>query len=419
MAQASSTPVSFAPPRPARRAGRLLPIVLSLAGLAFPATAAPQSAPAPPPGPRTSIGHEGWSGSRWFERGLELHEDGKWDAAIEAFSKAIEKGYREEVASFNIACGHARKGDKERAFEWLEKAEASGFRLSANLDDGDLDSLRSDPRFTRLKAKARQARAARDGEEVRKAVSRFDLLMGRSPRNGRALYDVGRDLLAAGEYDRAARAFVAAAEAGRREGTALYNAACARALEGRKAEALDLLGRAVESGYDGPGHMRGDDDLDAIRSEPRFARILEDAEALSLDGFPSLGARLLRSQMKAEADEAASRFRRYLKDHPRSGRAFSNLGTVHLAAEEDREAALAFAKALELGYRRPATTYNLACAHARLKERDAAFARLEEAIALGAVSADHLEEDDDLWNLRRDPRFGKAVEKARKAGRDR
>ena len=419
MAQASPTPVPLAPPRPSRRAGRLLPLVLSLAGLVLPASAAPQPAPAPSPGPRTSIGHAGWSGARWFERGLELHEDGEWDAAIEAFTRAIEKGHREEVASFNIACGHARKGDKERAFEWLGKAEASGFRVSSNLDDGDLDSLRSDPRFTELKAKARRTRAARDGEEVRKAVSRFDLLMGRSPRNGRALYDVGRDLLSAGEYDRAARAFVAAAEAGRREGTALYNAACARALEGRKAEALDLLERAVEAGYDGPGHMRGDDDLDAIRAEPRFARILENAEALSLDGFPSLGARLLRSQMKAEADEAASRFRRYLKDHPRSGRAWSNLGTVRLAAEEDREAALAFAKSLELGYRRPATTYNLACAHARLKERDAAFARLDEAIALGAVSADHIEEDDDLWNLRRDPRFEKAVERARKTGRDR
>jgi tetratricopeptide (TPR) repeat protein len=350
---------------------------------------------------------------------MELHEDERWDEAIAAFRRSIEAGHREEIASFNIACAFARKGDTDRAFEWLGKAEASGFEVASHLDDSDLDSLRSDRRFTELKAKARKARSGKNGEKVRKAGTRLELLLAQSPRNGRALFDVGRDLLAGGEYDRAAEAYVAAAEAGRREGTSFYNAACARALQGRNAEALDLLERAVAAGYDGPGHLRNDDDLDGLRSEPRFDRIVKDAEALSLEGFPSLGARLLRSQMEAEAEEEAARFTSYLKEHPRSGRAWSSLGTISLAAEKDREAARAFAKALELGYRRPATTYNLACAHARLKERDAAFAWLDRAIDLGAATADHIEEDDDLWNLRRDPRFEKAVEKARRTARER
>jgi tetratricopeptide (TPR) repeat protein len=239
--------------------------------------------------------------------------------------------------------------------------------------------------------------------------------MAATPKDGRALFDVGRKLLASAEYDRAARAFVAAAEAGRRPGTSLYNGACARALANQKAEALDLLQRAVDAGFDGASHMKGDDDLDALRSEPRFAQLLKDAEALSLEGFPSLGARLLRSQKVAEAEEAAARFERYLRTHPSSGRAWSNLGTVHLAAENDREAVRAFGKAYDFGFRRPATMYNLACAHARLKEKDRAFEWLDKAIDAGAVSARHIEEDDDLWNLRRDPRFRTAVAKARTA----
>ncbi len=396
---------------PARRRPplRSLAFPLLLAALAAPsAPAAPQAAP-------PAAARDTRSGSEWFDRGMELHEDGKWDAAIEAFRKAIEKGYREEVATYNAACAYARKGETDRAFEWLEKAMAAGFDVHGHLDDSDLEPLHSDPRWTALKAKAREARAGRDQAKVKRAVERFDLLVARTPRDGRALYDVGRDLLRWGDYDRAARAFVAAAEAGVREGTALYNAACARALAGRKDEAFDLLRRALDAGFDDPDHLRDDDDLDGLRSDARFRLLLKDADDLTLDGFPSLGARLLRSQMVAEAEEAATRLEAYLKRRPESGRGWSNLGLVSLAAEDEPKAARAFRRALDLGYRKGATSYNLACAHARMKQKDEAFAWLDRAIDAGFTSWQRMEEDDDLWSLRRDPRFEKAVAKAKRA----
>ncbi|MBK9376133.1 MAG: tetratricopeptide repeat protein [Holophagales bacterium] len=250
--------------------------------------------------PAREQGGDRRSGSEWFDRGMELHEDERWDAAIDAFRKAIEAGYREEVATFNIACARARKGEKDLAFEWLDKAMQGGFDVHGHLDDSDLDGLHSDPRWTELKRKAREARAGRDLAKVRRTAERFDLLVTRTPPDGRALYDVGRDLLKYADYDRAARAFVAAAQAGVREGTSLYNAACARALASQKAEALDLLQRALDAGFDDPDHLREDDDLDGLRADPRFRQLLKDAEELTLDGFPSLGARLLRSQMVAE-----------------------------------------------------------------------------------------------------------------------
>jgi len=290
-----------------------------------------------------------------------------------------------------------------------------GFDVYSYLGDDDLDSLHSDPRWTDLKSKARAARAGRDQAKLKSAVARFDALMARPAKDGRSLYDSGRDLLRLAEYDRAARAFVAAAETGTREGTSLYNAACARALANQRDEALALLRRAVDAGFDDPDQIRKDDDLDSLRSDPRLAALLVDAEALSLEGFPSWGARILRSERVAQAREAATRFEQYLKTHPASGRAWSNLGVVSLAAENPGDAAKAFGKALGLGYRRPATLYNLACAHAQLKEKDKAFEWLDKAIDAGYVDAGHIEDDDDLWNLRRDPRFRKAVEKARAA----
>lgn len=355
------------------------------------------------------------SGSEWFDRGMELHGDERWDAAIEAFRKAIEAGYREEVAAFNIACAQTRKGEEDLAFEWLDKAMQVGFDVHGHLDDSDLDGLHSDPRWTDLKRKAREARAGRDQARVRRAAERFDLLVTRTPRDGRALYDVGRELLRNADYDRAALAFVAAAEAGIREGTSLYNAACARALANQRPEALGLLRRALDAGFDDPDHLREDDDLDILRAEPGFRQLVKDAEELTLEGFPSLGARLLRSQKVAEGEEAATRFESYLKRHPDSGRGWSNLGYASLAAENDRQAVRAFKKALDLGYRKPATMYNLACAHARLKEKDEAFTWLGRAIDAGFRSYRQIEDDDDLFNLRRDPRFPKAVGKARKS----
>jgi len=348
---------------------------------------------------------------------MDLLGERRWDAAAEAFRVAIEKGYREEVASYNLACAHARKGDSDLAFEWLDKAMKAGFDVYGHLDDSDLDALHGDPRWAELKKRAREARAGRDQAKVRRAAERFDLLAERTPPDGRALYDVGRDLLRHADYDRAARAFVAAAGAGVREATSLYNAACARALANQKPEALDLLQRALDAGFDDPDHLRDDDDLDGLRAEPRFRQLLKDADALTLDGFPSLGARLLRSQKAAEAEDAATRIEGYLKRRPESGRGWSNLGYVRLAAEDERQAVRAYRKALDLGYRKGVTMYNLACAHARLKERDEAFGWLDRAIEAGFTSWRRIEEDEDLFHLRRDPRFEKAVAKARAAGR--
>ena len=55
-----------------------------------------------------------------------------------------------------------------------------------------------------------------------------------------------------------------------------YNAACGYALSGSKEEAIDWLEYSVKSGYNDFDHLRKDTDLDGLRNEKRYKKLLTD-----------------------------------------------------------------------------------------------------------------------------------------------
>jgi hypothetical protein len=65
----------------------------------------------------------------------------------------------------------------------------------------------------------------------------------------------------------------------------MYNLACAYSLLDRKDEAFNWLFKALDAGFDGNGNLRGDDDLDNLRGDPRFRQAL--ARLKSPDGDSS------------------------------------------------------------------------------------------------------------------------------------
>lgn len=394
-------------PEPLRALAAAFALLLPL-GASRPADAAPPRAGAGLAAPRAE------SGSSWFSRGMRDHERGRYDEAIAAFRKAIDLGYREDASAYNIACGYALKGDADHAFEWLKKAAAYGFDVESYLDDDDLESLHADPRWKDLKKEARAARRDEKKAEGERAAKRYESLVASGGRHGAALYRAGMDLLQAGRHDLAEKAFRASAAAGHRPGASIYNAACALARAGKKAEALDALEKALAEGYDDARHIERDDDLESLHGEKRFTELVDLAEDLSLDaGVEGFLGNILPHTSRSAWRGEIPRYAKVAKAHPGIGRAWFNLGYAQLMSDRPEAASASFGKALDLGYRKPTTLYNLACSEARAGNTDKAFERLTQAIAVGFDAADRMRNDSDLDSLRGDARFRKVLREAR------
>ncbi len=90
-----------------------------------------------------------------------------------------------------------------------------------------------------------------------------------------------------------------------------YNLACALARLGKTPEALAALEMAVLKGFDDPDHIRQDDDLTSLRTEPRFARCVQKAEETARAHAPSYepGAEMKGLKTLEAAPEGGLRYR--------------------------------------------------------------------------------------------------------------
>ena len=91
------------------------------------------------------------NGSAWQLLGYSYQAQGKLDKAIPAHLQAAKFPRNAPTALYNAACAYALKGDVNRAFQYLQRAGATGgVDLRRALTDPDLESLREDPRFAGL-----------------------------------------------------------------------------------------------------------------------------------------------------------------------------------------------------------------------------------------------------------------------------
>jgi hypothetical protein len=145
----------------ARRSLRwtLAGLMITCAGLATPLTAArPGTSGADERAAleRTLAAHPTDRAS-WLRLARMQRAAGAHAAAAAAYDRALALAPDPRIL-YDAACAHARAGQREQAFVWLDQAAASGGIPVTQLDgDDDLASLRGDSRFAALRDKARRA----------------------------------------------------------------------------------------------------------------------------------------------------------------------------------------------------------------------------------------------------------------------
>lgn len=110
----------------------------------------------------------------------------------------------------------------------------------------------------------------------------------RHPENIEAWILLGEDLTRAGRYEDGMRVDEHLVRLRPEHPTFHYNLACSLALLGCEERALSSLEHAIDLGYRDDEFMEGDEDLAAIRSNPRFNKLLRRIREDTADGMSSI-----------------------------------------------------------------------------------------------------------------------------------
>ncbi len=217
----------------------------------------------------------GWTNpeaNRLMHEALRAWQAGDTAAALAHMVKAYEQAPTDSVVLYNLACAHALTGAREAALDHLERAVEAGFHAPAKISmDEDFASLRGTPRYEVVVNRAREL-AARAGTR--------DIVLNSSRRGPahdlqRQVWDAYREK----NYERGLELAEQARALAPRDSRVLYNLACFHVLLGRTEQGLELLERAVESGFYAPTHIERDPDWEPLRTHKRYQRAVSAAHA--------------------------------------------------------------------------------------------------------------------------------------------
>lgn len=227
------------------------------------------------------------------------------------------------------------------------------------------------------------------------------------PRDGEEWFARAYKFHGSDRYPEAIEAFKRAADLGYRKATAMYNIACGYALLNDKDNALIWLQRALDNGFDGRDNLRSDSDLDPLRTDPRFKKLMASVPLgdLYVREEKGYGKRDRLAQANYEYAQLES-------EGSQIGEHWARVGARMVMLRDFERALIALNKAISLLGDQDAYTamYNLACAYSLKGDREAGINWLEKSVKAGFDGPEKLKYDPDLNNVRSDSRFA-SIEK--------
>ncbi|HEX9793922.1 MAG TPA: tetratricopeptide repeat protein [Planctomycetota bacterium] len=246
---------------------------------------------------RHGLGHDPANGNATFRLGFALIQAGQPADARPVFERCLELSVAVGPSTYNIACCSALTGDTEGGLQWLARAVEGGFDdFELARTDGDLAAIRGDARFEpilagkpyavpdtgKVKLRSggsvedflRQGNAARDAGDAKAAAAAYAKAVALEPKNGFAHFQRGYVSIQARDFLSAEASFLQSRALGFAVPASTYNLACTNALQGNIDIGLTWLERAVQEGFADAELLRTDSDLDALRKDSRFAKIV-------------------------------------------------------------------------------------------------------------------------------------------------
>lgn len=123
-----------------------------------------------------------------------------------------------------------------------------------------------------------EAEALFQAESWAEAAEAYAALVTADPNDGGAWFKLGFALYRGGDLQNAGDAWQRALELGFFPMVSAYNVAAAKALLGDTEGAFAYLDKAIGAGFNDPEILRTDPDFVALRADPRFATLVEQAE---------------------------------------------------------------------------------------------------------------------------------------------
>lgn len=118
-----------------------------------------------------------------------------------------------------------------------------------------------------------QAQQLQRAQRWEEAAAAWRAIAQREPGNGQAVFNLGYCLHTAGRIDEALQVHLRAAEFEEYRGIALYNVACAHALQGDAEAAIQALAASQAAGFSLANALE-DADLDSLHDDARFQALL-------------------------------------------------------------------------------------------------------------------------------------------------